>query len=158
MLDNCQTREERWEGVQNIVTKWLEERQEVVVLYCSLCGVNTFSSDCSQSISKLRYFCQIMVDYISAGHFEVYDQLVKEAEDFEEDHKNLLQNLYPKITATTEAALDFNDIYDTDEHCEQAMGHLKAELSKLGEHLVSRFAMEDQLINTLHATHAVEAA
>lgn len=156
MLDSCKTREERWEGVQTLITKWLEERQQVVVMYCSLSGFNPFSSQSPASINKLRQFCQILVDYISAGHFEVYDQLVKEAEDFKDDYRQLLQRLYPQITETTEIALDFNDTYDTDEHCTQAMDSLKHKLSELGEHLVNRFAMEDRLIHALHTVHGAQ--
>lgn len=157
MLDNCATKEERWEGVQRLINSWLAERQELVVIYCSLSGVSNFQADCANSIKRLKLFCQILLDYVSAGHFEVYDQLLKEAEDYDDGSAELLTKLYPQLKATTDAALDFNDTYDTDEHCENALGQLKENLSNLGEHLATRFALEDQLIDVLHNSHSEEA-
>ena len=154
MLENCTTKEERWEGVQKLIERWLADRQELVVLYCSVSGVNSLAADCSRSTQKIKQFCQILMDYASAGHFEVYDQLVQEAEKYEDGSEVLLQQLYPRIAITTEAILKFNDIFDTDEHCEQAIDSLRDELSALGEHLTNRFAYEDQLIDGLHTIHA----
>ncbi len=157
MLDNCTTKEERWGGVSELIARWLQERQELIVLYCSLTGSYAFSSHNSKSQQKLNKFCQIMMDYVSAGHFEVYDQLTREAEDFNEDSEELLGTIYPKIQITTEIALEFNDRYTTsdgkklDEKDEHS---LNERLSKLGEVLVSRFDLEDQLINALHNSHA----
>lgn len=153
MLDDCKTKEERWDGVQQLIERWLAERQELVVLYCSVCGVNSLTADCSTSTQRIKQFCQVMMDYVSAGHFEVYDQLMTEAEEFGDGSEVILQKLYPKIGETTEAILNFNDIFDTDEHCEQAIGQLKGELSILGEHMTNRFSYEDRLIKGLHAVH-----
>ena len=154
MLEDCTTKEERWGGVNDIVDRWLMERQELIVLYCALSGSYNFSPNKESSKQKLRKFCQIMLDYVSAGHFEVYDQLVREAEEFKDGSEELAAELYPKINLTTEVALDFNDKYDTDEHCKEAKDQLTASLSKLGEVLVSRFDLEDQLIEAMHNSHA----
>ena len=156
MLDNCKSKEERWNGVQDLVNRWLAERQELVVLLFSLGNTKSFSSDCNKSLSQLRKFSQILLDYTSAGHFEVYDQLAREAEEYLDGSECLLTKLFPKLKASTDIALAFNDTYDTDEHCEQALGRLKDELSLLGESLTQRFALEDQLINRLHQSHKPE--
>lgn len=95
------------------------------------------------------------MDYVSAGHFEVYDHLAKEAEDFNDSSaRELMNKLYPALTETTQLALDFNDTYDTSEHSEKALRKLHEELSRLGEELSERFAMEDQLIDALHTAHS----
>ena len=154
MLDNCTTKEERWDGVSEIIDRWLTERQELIVIYCSLSGTHNFAPNCKKSQEKLRKFCQIMMDYVSAGHFEVYDQLIKEAEAFEDSNEQLVAQLFLKINQSTEMALDFNDKYDTDDRYQQASEELSAHLSKLGEVLVSRFDMEDRLIEILHNAHA----
>jgi regulator of sigma D len=154
MLENCKTPEERWGGVEGLVERWLAERQELIVLYCSLSGVHAFSPNSIKSIQKLKRFCEILVDYVSAGHFEVYDQLTKEAEAFGDGSEALMQQLYPELTETTQVALDFNDKYDTEEHCKEKMIDLKRDLSVLGELLVNRFEMEDRLIQELHNSHA----
>ena len=85
---------------------------------------------------------------------ERQELIVREAEEFNDGGEELAAQLYPKITLTTEIALDFNDKYDTDEHCVEAMNELTDNLSKLGEVLVSRFDLEDQLIEVLHNSHA----
>ena len=154
MLEHCHSPEDRFAGVQRIINHWLEDRQELVVAYCDISGVNRFSKDCNTSITKLKSFCQLLIDYISAGHFEVYDQLVKEAEAFNDSNIQLINKLYPLITDTTDTALNFHEKFDTEEHCEQAMGELKQELSVLGEAISRRFSLEDELIAVMHDAHA----
>jgi regulator of sigma D len=99
---------------------------------------------------KLRSFCQILVDYVSAGHFEVYDQLIKEGREF--DDADALQEagkLYDVVDKTTEKLLDFNDKYlETDD-----LSSLTSDLSLLGEALEVRFSAEDRLISVLHTSH-----
>ncbi len=150
MLENCQSAKERWGGVNDIIDSWLQERQELLVDYCALSGISEFDEHNSEHSNKIRHFCQIMMDYVSAGHFEVYEQLIKEGKDF--DDKNALETantLYKKIDATTEQLLDFNDKYqETDD-----LSSLAADLSRVGEFLESRFEAEDQMIAVLHVSH-----
>ena len=154
MLENCRTKQERWNGVQALVDRWLTERQELVVLLFSLSDTDKATDNTDQSIATLRQFCQILLDYVSAGHFEVYDQLVREAEEYKDGSECLLSKLFPELKKSTDLALAFNDTYDTDEHCDQALVRLKDELSALGENLTQRFALEDRLIKRLHESHA----
>lgn len=149
MLENCKTAKERWGGVSEIIDRWLEERQEMLVQYCALSGLDQDLSELQRG-EKLRSFCQILVDYVSAGHFEVYDQLIKEGREF--DDADALQEagkLYDTIDVTTERLLDFNDKYlETDD-----ISSLTADLSQLGEALEVRFSAEDRLISVLHTSH-----
>jgi len=154
MLENCKTREERWGGVETLIEGWLKERQELIVLYCALSGTQAIASGKSRPAQKLQKFCEILVDYVSAGHFEIYDQLLKEAEEFQDGGEQLASKMYPKLTKTTEIALDFNDKYDTSENAKDQSTQLPTDLSRLGEILVSRFEMEDHLIQVLHSQHA----
>jgi len=149
MLENCKTAKERWGGVNEIIDRWLEERQEMLVQYCALSGLNEDLSDVQRG-EKLSSFCQILVDYVSAGHFEVYDQLIKEGREF--DDAEALQEaskLYDVVDETTEKLLDFNDKYlETDD-----LTTLARDLSQLGETLEVRFSAEDRLIAVLHTAH-----
>ena len=154
MLEQCCNKEDRFAGVQKIINQWLEDRQELVVAYCSVSGINQISEQCPLSINKLQHFCQLLIDYISAGHFEVYDQLLKEAEAFNDDHAQLIDRVYPAITETTDTVLNFHETYDSEQHCEQALSRLKEELSTLGEAISKRFSLEDELIAKLHDSHA----
>ena len=155
MLEEC-TIKERWSGVNDMIERWLEERQALIVQYCGVSGVHQFSPN--QSHRRLEGFCQILVDYVSAGHFEIYYQLLREAEEFKDGSAELAKALFPQLNTTTEAALAFNDNYSNvkpKEHLEGLTNHL----SKLGETLESRFELEDRLIEVMHDAHhdAVQA-
>ncbi len=146
MLENCQSAKERWGGVNDIIDRWLQERQDMLIQFCNL-SENTDDEGAGQ---KLQRLCQILVDYVSAGHFEVYDQLIKEGRDFE-DEKALQEagELFSRIDATTEVILDFNDKYlETDD-----LDALTPDLSQLGETLAARFESEDRMIEVLHIAH-----
>ncbi|WP_020207501.1 sigma D regulator [Gilvimarinus chinensis] len=148
MLENCQDAKERWGGVSQIIDRWLAERQEMLVRYCSLSNHQKKPDDTRGE--TLRTLCQIMVDYVSAGHFEVYDQLIKEGQDFG-DEKALKEGAehFKVVDATTEGILDFNDKYlETDD-----LSSLDVDLSNLGETLEARFAAEDRMIAVLHSAH-----
>jgi regulator of sigma D len=158
MLDNCTNKEERFAGVQALINRWLEERQDLVVSYCAMSSIEELASDCDKTLRYLKRFCQVLIDYISAGHFEVYDQLIKEADAFGDTDLSVIDDIYPKISATTDIALAFHETYDNDEHSLEAFSDLKEQLSKVGEAIVSRFTLEDQLIAVLHNAHAEQLA
>lgn len=149
MLNNCESARERWGGVSDIIDRWLEERKELLVLYCSLSDRGSEDTLAEREV-KVRRFCQILVDYVSAGHFEVYEQLVKEGKEFEDlDGLALAKGHYKTIDATTEGILDFNDKYqETDD-----LQTLESDLSTLGESLAVRFEAEDNMIKVLHTSH-----
>ncbi len=150
MLENCQSAKERWGGVNNIIDRWLHERQQLLVTYCDLSNVDAFTEENIEHQNQLKKLCQILVDYVSAGHFEVYEQLIKEGRDFN-DKAGLKEaaDLYKIIDNTTEALLDFNDKYqETDD-----LSGLISDLSQMGQSLEPRFSAEDKMIEVLHTSH-----
>lgn len=150
MLENCQNAKERWGGVSDIIDRWLQERQDMLVQYCSLSTTETFNEDSQEQCQQLRKLCQIMMDYTSAGHFEVYDKLIREAKDFNDTNALEEANgLYSQVEETTDAVLDFNDKYqETDDFTT-----LPQDLSAIGERLAARFEAEDRMISVLHDSH-----
>lgn len=150
MLEHCENAKERWGGVSEIIDRWLQERQDMLVQYCALGGLNPSNQNAEIRGESLRALCQIVVDYVSAGHFEIYDQLMKEGREFD-DEKALYEaaDLFTVIDNTTEELLDFNDKYlETDD-----LTSLDADLSKLGQTLETRFTAEDRMISVLHTSH-----
>lgn len=150
MLENCKSAKERWGGVNDIIDRWLHERQELLVAYCDLSNVNEFDESNETHSNQVKKICQVLVDYVSAGHFEVYEQLIKEGQDFE-DAQGLKQaaELYQIIDKTTQSLLDFNDKYqETDD-----MSELVIDLSAMGQQLEPRFSAEDRMIEVLHISH-----
>lgn len=158
MLENCHSARERWGGVSELIDRWLKERQELIVHYCELSGESDQAQiEASQNdalAAKFVRLCEVLVDYVSAGHFEVYEQLIREAKEFNDGGLELAAKVYPKIEQTTEVALNFNDRLDGKKLSEQDVRELFSELSRLGETLESRFEMEDYLIEHLHNAHA----
>ena len=148
MLENCQNAKERWGGVSIIIDRWLQERQDMLVQYCDIGGADQ-ANDAARG-DKLRHFCQILVDYVSAGHFEIYDQLIKEGREFDDEEAlHEAGRLFTVVDNTTEKLLDFNDKYlETDD-----LSSLDQDLSNLGETLEIRFSAEDRMISVLHTSH-----
>jgi len=155
MLEHCANAKERWGGVSKILENWFSQRQDLIVEFCTISGVHALNSDKpSDPQQSIYHFCEIMVDYVSAGHFEIYDHLIQEAEAFGDSSAlEIAKSLYPKISATTEAVLAFNDnITDMLDPGNNELS-LARELSRIGEILVSRFELEDTLVAHLHDSH-----
>lgn len=149
MLENCKTAQERWGGTHDMIDRWLADRRETLVTFFDIQGKEG-EEDVS---STLKVFCQRLMDYLSEGHFEIYEQLFREAKEFDDGGIALANEIYPKIDATTQIMLDFNDKYDTDAHIHENLTDLHEDLSQLGEKLSERFDYEDQLIEKLHNVH-----
>lgn len=150
MLENCRSAKERWGGVSEIIDRWLQERQDVLVRYCDLSAATSFSEEDLEQCKKIRELCQIMMDYVSAGHFEVYGQLIREGKEFNDrDALAEADKLYGEVEPTTDSVLDFNDKYqETDD-----LSSLTKDLSTIGETLAARFEAEDRMIEVLHVAH-----
>lgn len=156
MLENCKNASERWGGVSDLIDKWLQERKDLIVSLCDL-SVNPGSSQ-EQKAEKFQKFCQILVDYVSVGHFEIYEQLVAEAAEYNDGGTELAKKIIPMINVSTEIALNFNDRFDDIHKVDDGIAGLMAELDTLGKTLEDRFSLEDQLIAKLHQAHADKVA
>ena len=154
MLDQCSI-EERFEGVNQLIGRWLRERQNLIVQFCALSGIHDSRPDAEATTKRLEHFCELLVDYVSTGHFEVYYELIREAEAFDDGSAELAKSLLPHIIDSTEQAMHFHDTYTDAKATAEA---LPKDLSKLGETLAGRFDYEDQLIETLHEAHRIQVA
>ena len=153
MLEGYESAKERWGGVHDIIDRLLGERQELLVLFVAIKGLKPFSPRETPVSIKIQAFCQVLMDYCSAGHFEVYEQLVKEAQEFDDGSIDLAKKYYPRLEQITEKCVAFNDDYQTAENCIENMAELSKDLSALGELLEERFLIEDELIEALHNSH-----
>jgi regulator of sigma D len=152
MLENCKNAADRWGGVSDLIDKWLKERQELIVGLCEL-SANSGSSQ-EYKAEKFQSFCQVLVDYVSVGHFEVYEQLVAEAAEYDDGGLELAKSILPRIEKFTEQALAFNDRFDNIHKVDDGIEGLMEALESLGKTLEERFELEDTLIETLHQAHA----
>lgn len=132
------------------VSDWLEERNQLIVLYCKLSG-NKKQLHLPDN-KELNQFCDILIDYVSAGHFEVYEQIVNACETNGPSSIQLLESLYPQISETTDIVVNFNDKYANFED-NMELKFLDNDLSLLGEAIAKRVELEDSLIETLKIKH-----
>jgi regulator of sigma D len=153
MLTEARNTNEQWGNVDKLISRWLKERQELIVLYCKVDGLKQFSQQDTPINIRVQALCEVLIDYVSAGHFEIYQHLMKEAEEFNEDYHSTIDRILPLIQQSTELALDFNDRYSSAEMCEQYMDEMAKDLNTLGIKMVERFDLEDQLIENLHNCH-----
>ncbi|MCF6437543.1 MULTISPECIES: Rsd/AlgQ family anti-sigma factor [Pseudoalteromonas] len=154
MLSRLEQAQEKWGGSHSVIDAWLAERQELLLQYCKIAGFSPYDKKDHALPDQLQIqsFCQILMDYLSAGHFEIYDNLVEACEEKGPDSAKLAQALYPRIADTTDVALDFNDKYAENSQ-EQVLRDFDRDLSNLGEVLELRFELEDELIDNLYANH-----
>ena len=153
MVKDNQKLQSHWSNVSQSIERWLEERRELLAKYCELTEIIDVDENAIAHAEQLEVFCELMVDYVSVGHFEIFDQLHKEGQLFE-DSSGLDKepNLLEKIQSTTEYVLDFNDKYLSSNDLDA----LIIDLASLGETLAQRFALEDTLIDVLHSSHVTK--
>lgn len=94
----------------------------------------------------IEHFCESLMDYISAGHFEVYETLLHESTAELEANRALLEDIYHSIETTTDLALTFNDKYKDELVHSSEDASLPQDLLALDGALAIRFALEDQLL------------
>ena len=150
MSKDDQTLEQHWGNVTEILDRWLIERRELLVKYGELGEIKTFDGGNVGHGNKVQAFCQLLVDYVSTGHFEIFEQLAGEGKAFS-DRDGLKEgaDLMEKIQPSTELILDFNDKYLATDDLEA----LSLDLSNIGEALAQRFESEDTMIAVLHDAH-----
>lgn len=144
----------QWRRIEALVRAWLEQRQKLIVLLCGLQGLPQFEEQRQDPIQgRVRDFCQLLMDYISAGYFEVYRELVHEARRYRDaPAPAMAEDILRRLELSTEEALAFNEDFDTDDHCLGQLEQLPERLDRLTQVLEERFALEDQLILSVHQT------
>ncbi len=135
--------EDRRNQTNKIISELVQERQQVWSLYCTAAGLEPYSNRDSVE-SKVKEFCQILVDYISLGHFGIY-QRIADGRERRSKVVKIAAEVYSKIASTTDAAVAFNDKYDQLSG-DALVNNLSSDLSRLGEALAARIELEDQLI------------
>ena len=137
---------ERRQQSNELIAKLQNERKEVWSLYCNVAELKPFSANDAVK-SLLTQFSQMLVDYVSLGHFGVYERLLAGTER-RNRVLSVAKELYPEFSATTDAAISFNDKYDNVEKI-GVFEDLEQDLSALGESLEKRIDLEDRLCEVI---------
>lgn len=145
-----------WKATDQLIIKWLQDRQSVLILYNELCQMpaNTEQLEQMEKTEQaeknnseyqkpmIQSFCQRLMDYISMGHFKIFEKLADAEASCSSTRGELDKNLMTRVLNSTIVALDFND------HFQEYLGsnQLSEHLSKLGQELAHRMDCEDKLI------------
>ena len=148
MSNQTEVRTERRVRTQEMINKLLEERQEMLVLFCQVASLEPYTQS-NPVKPKLQEFCQVLVDYIAFGHFEVYERIAQ-GKERRARVVQVAEKIYPKLAEATEVAVAFNDKYDTSE-IDSLLENLPKDLSTLGEELAARIELEDRLVGAMLA-------
>ncbi|TDP37550.1 regulator of sigma D [Idiomarina aquatica] len=151
MLRKGEHAKKKWGGANDSIDQWLTERQDLLVNYFKLAALPPYETvrNGLPDITDIREFCGQLVDYVSSGHFEIYGQLINAGKDHHVQLDDLMDDLFPLISDTTDIALDFNDTYGQVDN-NSDLNKFDRDLSALGEAIELRMEFEDQLLNHLH--------
>ncbi len=145
MLTQLDTLTERVGGGNELVDSWLRARRQLLVTYYELIGMKP-NKEALTALDEqaLDAFCHRLVDYLSTGHFSVYERIISEMSG--DSPMIAAAQIYPALEVNTERLMQ---LYDS--HLQQAINDdncvdFQQALSEVGEALESRFTLEDKLI------------
>lgn len=148
MLELNVIRDNSWELNDAAVNRWLDDRQQLLIRLCGIIAVRPSSALSTRYALDFTQFSELMIDYTSCGHFDIYERLMNQARaQHNLDGINaFLKQHYSVISASTEYIVHFNDNFVDNDN---PRGMTRA-LSRLSEALEARFEAEDAMLELLH--------
>jgi len=144
---------EGWTLVDDMVRRWMQQRITLTQDFEAVVTPSVSAEHSEELSNHIRQFCQTLVDYVSAGHFEVYNELITEAREFNDGSLGTAIDLCRAIEQSTDLAVAFNDKFEQLDHSLTLLAELPECLANLGRTLNSRFELEDHLIAAVHDCH-----
>jgi len=129
------------------INSLLQERQQVLVLMCEVGELESSEVPTDTMTHNLRKFNQQLVDYTAMGHFEIYERII-DGKERRGNIKMVADRVYPKISVSTEAFVDFNDKYEGADESD-SLTDLYRDLSSIGEAMAERIEAEDELLREI---------
>ncbi len=137
--------QERRSESHKLINELVHTRNEMLSMFSQLISHRPFKQQDGDIPKLVEQFCQALIDYTADAHFRLY-RFIDERSERRRSIIDVANKVYPKIMNSTQAILDFNDKYET----EQTVGDtdvLASDLSELGEFLAERIELEDRVIN-----------
>ncbi len=134
------------EGTRHLIEKMLAERDDMLALMCKVSGLQPYTHD-KPVKEELEEFNEILMDYIAAGHFGLYERIA----EGKERRKAVLEaarEIYPRIDDTTQIAVSFNDKYESMDEA-GIVANLINDMPRLAEEISDRIDLEDRLISAM---------
>ena len=142
MTEETQERRNRGYELTQRIQRMLKQRNQLLQLLLEIS-----QQGAARSAAEFEEFLEILMDYIAAGYFNLYER-ISEGRERRKAVADLAAKVYPRIEQTTNIALAFEEKYNPDKTAAD-FSALKADLSNLGEALTTRMGFEDQLIELL---------
>ncbi|EKN3348111.1 sigma D regulator [Yersinia ruckeri] len=157
MLNSLESLTQRVGGSHELIDQWLHARKALLVSYCTVIGIKPPKEKHTPLNQKaLDNFCHNLVDYLSSGHFHIYERIIKQVEGATSPKMALTTQFYPALNNNTQTIMAFHDRYTDNEVDQDSCLEFHQALSDIGEALDARFTLEDQLLQL--ATESWEAA
>lgn len=158
MLRKLKRTQEQWGGSSDVIDHWLDSRQRLIVEFCKLAALQPTSSKTAvvelPTPAELQHFCGELVDYISEGHFKIYDMVMDKWRSTGFEATDEINDTYGKIVLTTEPLLNFTDKYAAVSD-DETLDDFDADMSEIGEVIEERFEVEDRLIQLIADSLAI---
>ncbi len=147
LLQKVDALRDQFGGRFDALDHWLASRKDLLVLYCRLSVVPN-RREALPGTNEIAQLCNALVDYVSAGHFEIYEQLLDVAEKRGKTAQQLAKRLFPHIAESTDAIVNFSEKYG--DHTEDSLSEeFDRDLASIGQILEERLEWEDALIAAL---------
>ena len=149
MYETFENSKQRWGGCSDIIDYWLTLRQELLLNYSNVVGLNKPDKRELPTETEFATFCLSLVDYVSAGHFRIYNKVMErwKANGIKPTQETDL--LYFQIVETTRPLVEFNDKYSVANFPENYFEQFDQDISRVGEIMALRLELEDQLIQLI---------
>lgn len=118
------------------ISPWLQQRQQILITLNDLAGV--LPQRINQNQLSLTTFFQLLIDYVCAGHLQIFNLLLQQ------NHFNLLntKEILQKINLTTNYIIKYNYKFNRFKNISAN------DIIKLLEQFANRIELEDLLLNT----------
>ncbi len=149
MLEKNEITREKITGKSEIIDYWINVRQELIIDYSKIAGLTDNNKNCLPTDEKLNRFCETLVDYISAGHFRIYNMVKKHWDSTGFLTTDEINALYFGILETTDPLLTFSEKYSPSTIDTVNFAKFDENISRVGEIMALRFEKEDILMNLI---------
>lgn len=149
MLDQTTNHDHQGQGLNQHINQWLEHRATLLKHYCKVANLPPYERNDNSlpTIEEIHLFCGDLLDYVSEGHFEIYEEIMDAYEATHHEQMKVSAQIVPEINKTTDLSLQFNDKYTTLK--EPDSDEFDLDLCELGEIMERRFELEDILLEQL---------
>jgi regulator of sigma D len=151
-MKNAQFQPQPLPAIEALLHRWLEQRQtlqqqlELLAETLATWPLSRWQEPACPLPHQLHRACQLLIDYISTGHFEVYRQLCQQA-----PLSASLEQALTQLAISTDLVLAFNDAFGGNT-CEPSLtALLPTRLAEVRHALTDRFLLEDLLVVNLAA-------